>query len=136
MGTWGTGNFENDDAADFVCDFADGGIEAVRSALEEVLKADDYLDAYVATTAVAAAEFVSAANGDDSGLSEDAKKVFTSFAGDKSALAGLKPQAHQALLRVLADNSELIELWEEDGVESEDCVAAKEALENLRQRVA
>ena len=137
MGTWGTGNFENDDAADFVYDFKDGGVEAVRKALSEAINADDdYLDAYLATTATAAAEFVAAANGDESGLSDEAKEAYASFSGDKASLAGLKAQAHQAMMRILGDNSELIELWEEDGADSDDCKAAKAALNGLLARVA
>ena len=76
MGTWGSGNFENDDAADFVYDFKDQGVDAVRAALEEALNASDYLDAHIATAATAAAEFVAAAaNADDANLSDEAKSV-------------------------------------------------------------
>ncbi len=136
MGAWGTGNFENDDAADFVYDFKERGLEAVREALAEALEVGDYLDAYVATTATAAAEFVSAAAGDASGLSEEAREVFGAFSGDKGALAALKPEAARAMANVVGEKSELIELWEEDGVDTEDCKAAKSALNGLLARVS
>ena len=48
----------------------------------------------------------------------------------------MKPQAHKAMTRILGANSELIELWEEDGVDGDDAVAAKAALEGLQSRVA
>ena len=116
--------------------FEDRGLAAVSEALQEVVDADGYLDAYLATTASAAAEFVAAANGDATGLSEEAQKAYAAFAGDKAALAAAKPLAHQAMSRILGPNSELIELWEEDGPDTDDCKAAKAALAALQGRVA
>ncbi len=136
MGAWGFGSFDNDDAADFVYDFEESGVDAVRDALTVAAEADDYLDAPEASLAVAAAEFICAANGDAKGLSESAQEALDKFGGDRAALAQLKALAARAVARVLAPESELIELWTEDGVDAADRDGALSNLKELQVRVA
>lgn len=62
MGAWGTGAFDNDDAADFAGDLndADPGERPglIREALEAAADNDDYLAASTASAAIAAAAVV------------------------------------------------------------------------------
>jgi hypothetical protein len=62
MGTWGTGPFDNDDAADFCGDLdhldAPGRIKAIHGALEEAAQETGYLEADLGSIAVAAAALV------------------------------------------------------------------------------
>ena len=63
MGAWGTGNFQNDDALDWLGELGD--FDTVRAALRVVADApaDAHLDAPVCCAALAAAEVVAAAKG-------------------------------------------------------------------------
>ena len=115
MGTWGIGSFENDDAADFMIDLLDSGdLSLIREVLDNVLTSTEYVEAPDATLAIVAAEIVAAARGrptlaaqQEEGLADWLARVRPST--DASLLA----QARDALTRILAENSELHELWEE-----------------------
>ncbi|MFI0824560.1 DUF4259 domain-containing protein [Streptomyces roseolus] len=119
MGTWDIGPFDNDTAADFsyTVDEAGAGKKAdvLRAAFREVTgTGDDYLDADLSVEAVAAAALVAA-------QCPGGEPVTTSY-GPKEPLGalpvGLRAEAVAALDRVLAEPSELLELWEEsDGEE-------------------
>ncbi|MFI1824889.1 DUF4259 domain-containing protein [Streptomyces sp. NPDC020412] len=120
MGTWDTGPFDNDSAADFagrLDDAAPGEREAiVRSTLIRALEvaAPDFLDSHEGDQAVAAAALVAA-------QCPDGETVNPNY-GPKQPLPvfgpGLRPLAVRALDRVVEDGSELVELWEgEDAVE-------------------
>lgn len=115
MGTWGIGSFENDDAADFMIDLLDSGdLSLVREVLDNVLTSTEYVEAPDATLAIVAAEIVAAARGRSTLAAQQEE-------GLADWLARLRPpvdddllrQARDALTRVLAENSELRELWEE-----------------------
>jgi hypothetical protein len=56
MGAWGTGVFENDDAADFVGDIIEGnGLSPIETAIDRVLQVKQgYLEAPEASQALAA----------------------------------------------------------------------------------
>lgn len=114
MGTWGLGAFENDMALDWLAELDEGGVDAVRQALEQASEfdVDDYLDSDEATPAIAAAELVAAA------LSGKAQRVAASHrAWPKKHRASLKSKdaalAAAAVRRALGDNSELAALWDE-----------------------
>lgn len=113
MGAWGPGSFENDDALDWLADLVDGGgMDVVQGAFDMVVDGE-YLEAPEAASALAAAEVVAALAGrpvDD--LPEDAAEWVAAKArhpGDR-----LVRRARAVVQRVRAD-SELKELWEEDG---------------------
>ncbi|MFF9341796.1 DUF4259 domain-containing protein [Streptomyces sp. NPDC014773] len=118
MGTWDIGPFDNDTAADFsyTVDEAGAGKKAdvLRAAFREVTgTGDDYLDADLSVEAVAAAALVAA-------QCPGGEPVTTSY-GPKEPLGELpvelRAEAVAALDRVLAEPSELLELWEESGGE-------------------
>ena len=56
MGAWGSGPFDNDDAADFSEDFDDASAadrpELIRAALQDVVGVVDYLDVDAANVAI------------------------------------------------------------------------------------
>ena len=111
MGAWGTGPFDNDDAADFATSLdhlqPDLRVGAIRDALTDALEQTGYLDRDVGGAAVAAAALVAAQG--DKGLPIDCihgpKQLIPEVPGD------LRPIAALALRRVLGECSELNELW-------------------------
>ncbi|MFF2010291.1 DUF4259 domain-containing protein [Streptomyces sp. NPDC058195] len=115
MGTWDTGHFDNDSAADFSWK-VDEAPEAEREAvLREVLtfaaETSDYLDSDDGAFAVAAAALVAS-------QCPGGEAVTTAY-GPKKPLPVLTPElrplAVRALDGVLGENSELHELWDESG---------------------
>lgn len=115
MGTWGTGSFENDDAADFMIDVLDSGdLSLIREALDNVLTSTEYVEAPDATLAIVAAEIVAAARGRPTLAAQQEEGLADWLAHVRPAIdADLVRQARDALARILAENSELRELWEE-----------------------
>ncbi|MER7706696.1 DUF4259 domain-containing protein [Kitasatospora sp. NPDC097605] len=115
MGTWDIGHFDNDTAADF-----SGTLDETPAAEREALVrrvlalaadtgAEDYLDCYEAAQAVAAAALVAS-------QCPDGEPVTTSYGPDEplpAFPADLRPLAAAALDRIVADESELAELWDE-----------------------
>ncbi|WP_189157400.1 DUF4259 domain-containing protein [Lentzea pudingi] len=111
MGTWDIGHFDNDTAADF-SGHLDDALESetlVRSALTDAIESAEYLDSYEACKALASAALIAAQlpGGAPITTSYAPKKPLPVFSPD------LRPLAVQALDRVVAPNSELLELWEE-----------------------
>ncbi len=135
MGTWGTGSFDNDDAADFIYDVEQRGASVVKTALQKAANANGSLDAWDGAVAVAAAEFVVAGLGHADGLDESAREVFATFEGRENELAALAPEARLAVSRVMAKGSELKELWEEDSVDPDDTQAFLASMERLTLRL-
>lgn len=113
MSAWGTGPFDNDDAADFAASLDDLEPEkrpdAIREVLAEAADESDYLERDTGGAAVAAAALVAAQH-------PDGEPVDSAY-GPKQSVPDLpdelRPIAVQALTRVLADDSELTELWTE-----------------------
>ncbi|WP_328679107.1 DUF4259 domain-containing protein [Streptomyces sp. NBC_00343] len=111
MGTWDTGPFDNDTAADWCGDLDDASPDArqglVRDTLARAADTVDLLDARVGDEAVAGAALVAA----QCPGGEPAHPV---YGPDEPLpdLTGLRALALQALDRVLTEPSELLELWE------------------------
>ncbi|MEV6755338.1 DUF4259 domain-containing protein [Streptomyces sp. NPDC051214] len=128
MGTWDVGPFDNDTAADFCGDLDDAPAEdrlgLVRAALSIGAAADDEaeLDASVAETAVAAAALVAA-------QCPGGEPVDPVYGPEQPIpdLLSLRGPALQALDRVLAEGSELRDLWEQSDGEP-----WREGVEGLR----
>ncbi len=134
MGTWDVGSFDNDDAADWAFELEEcGDLSVIENAIASALDAgEDYLEAPAATVAIAAVETLARLQG---------------FWGERSAYTeavdawvervklpvppALAAQAVQALDRILGEQSELRELWEE----SEEFDAWKATVAELRSRV-
>jgi hypothetical protein len=113
MGAWGSGPFENDDAADWRYLLLDGGgPEVVAGALRAVV-GGSAPDLPEASRAAAAAAVVGAGLGlADLELPDDLREWLA--ATDPSAWPPLAPEAVRALDRVLTQ-SELRDLWSEAG---------------------
>lgn len=115
MGAWGMGPFDNDMAADFAGDLDElsesDRVVAIREALTEAAAATDYLDADAGSIAVAAAALVAAQrpSGEPVDSAYGPQEPIPPLSDDLRALAG------EALTRVLDDDSELAEVWDESG---------------------
>ncbi|WP_331773308.1 DUF4259 domain-containing protein (plasmid) [Embleya sp. NBC_00888] len=115
MGSWDIGPFDNDMGADFA-DTLDEAPETereniVRAALTSTIATRGYLDAFEGTEAVAAAALIAAQcpGGAPITSSHGPKKSIPPLSFDLRALA------IDALDRVLAEDSELADLWDETG---------------------
>lgn len=133
MGAWGSGNFQNDTALDWVYAFDSEGAEAVRAAVEAALR-PGYLDADVACTALAACEVVAASAG--AGLADDAPgDVLDSLArhGADVRQADLAAACQRIVILAGSETSELHELW--DDAAPEDREGFRAALTGLQKRL-
>lgn len=116
MGAWAEGSFGNDDALDWVEEFSAAGVPAITDAFDTapapVLEAPD------GSRIIAAAEVVAAAHGSPSpDLPEDARERVMAMRTEITKVPGLRQRAIQAVDRVVADSSELRQLWEEGDAE-------------------
>ncbi|MGX1222792.1 DUF4259 domain-containing protein [Streptomyces ambofaciens] len=129
MGTWDTHPFDNDTAADFANDLDDADMlereTLIRRALMRAADSKDYLEAPEAEEAVAAAALVAA---QCSGI-ELASPSYGPEEPIPTLPADLRSLAVKSLDRVLADESELAELWKE----SEGGRAWERSIGQLRQ---
>ncbi|MFE4329873.1 DUF4259 domain-containing protein [Streptomyces sp. NPDC056831] len=117
MGTWDTGHFDNDTAADFSGDLDDAPeaerAAVIRNALNLVIATTDYLDSDEGAVAVAAAALVGS-------QCPGGEAITTPYGPDRPLPvlpADLRPLAVKALDRVLGESSELRELWDDAGDE-------------------
>ncbi|NTW39790.1 MAG: DUF4259 domain-containing protein [Cellulomonadaceae bacterium] len=116
MGAWGTGIFDNDDAADWAYGLADGGIAYLEESLDVVTP--NYLEIGEGTGALAAAETVArmlGRGGTSSAYSEDVDAWVATQTDPPPA--SLVEAALAAVDRVGGEESELAELWAESGDE-------------------
>jgi hypothetical protein len=131
MGAWGSGHFENDDALDWLAEFEAEGLQAAGGAIADVLSLEgEYLEAPTASRALAAAEVIAAASGNQAqGLPDPVLSWLSSHPLTRST--ELLMNAATAVRRVLAE-SELRDLWfeGESGAEWEASVNA--LLQRLR----
>lgn len=123
MGAWSASNFGNDDAADLVGDVVEGGgVERIDAALAtaEGTAAGEDLEAPDGSEALAAAELVAAAAGVPVADEPDAEDAIEWAGGAAEiATADRVASAIAATRRVLAERSELRELWDEAGEDAE-----------------
>lgn len=136
MGTWDTGAFDNDDAADFGGDLDEADPadrpQLIREALEVAADAPGYLEAPQACRAIGAAAIV--ASQQPGGPEVDAA-YGPEFLIENPAIElppDLADLAQRALRRILADGSEWRDLWE--GPDQLDAAVA--ALGPLRDALA
>jgi hypothetical protein len=133
MGAWGHRAFDNDTANDWASDFAESDdLSLVESALAQVEEVgDDYLDQDVACCALAACEVLTRRRGNYGYKNAYTKKVDAWVAAHSTAPSpaqGLR--ATGVIDRILGENSELRELWDETG-ETE----WHDGVRDLRQRL-
>ncbi|MFF8770638.1 DUF4259 domain-containing protein [Kitasatospora sp. NPDC015120] len=134
MGTWDIGHFDNDTAADFSGTLDEAALEEREGLVRRVLTvvadtgAEDYLDSDEAAEALAAAALVAA-------QCPGGEPVTTAYGPDEplpTFPADLRPLAVEALDRIVADESELAELWDE----TEESAAWRRAVKDLRAVLA
>lgn len=115
MGAWGTGSFENDDAADWVGELGTLTPEGLTKILMQAADDPAYLEAPAASAAVVAGEVVAALNG---AAAEGAPAAISDWA--KKHPQALTPELKALAIRTLERvrrNSELKDLWmEADGL--------------------
>jgi hypothetical protein len=134
MGTWSVDSFGNDDAADWAYELEEAeDLGPIEAAIEGVLAVgDEYLEAPEAAIALAAAEVLARLCG-----KPGEKNSYTEAADKWVARIQVKPpvelidKAQAAIARILAEDSELKELWQE----SDEYDAWLASIEGLRARV-
>ncbi len=125
MGAWGTGSFENDDAAGWLAKLSTIAPDDLTQIFIQAADNPGYLEAPIASVVVAAAEVIAALNG--SPAPEARAEIVRWTTNQQASTAGLKALALRALERV-RKNSELKDLWlEADGLN--DWIAAIQDLQ-------
>ena len=135
MGAWSHESFGNDTACDWAGDLQEGDdLAPVEAALDAVLEVgDDYLESPEACEAIAAAEVVARLQGHFG-----VRDAYSESLDDWVARVALVPspelaaKARRALDRILAEPSELVELWE-DG---DDGGQWRASVNELKSRIA
>ena len=111
MGAWGIGNFDNDDAADWLYELGESqGAEILVAALEQATS-EGYLEAPECLVALAAAEIVAALLGKSSNTLPDEVREWVA-ANDIEVDHNLLSLARAAVKRIKED-SELRELFQD-----------------------
>ena len=134
MGAWDHTTFGNDDACDWGGDLsASEDLSFVEETLDAVIDTgDEYLEAPESSQAIAAAEVVARLQGHYGIRNAYTESVDGWVAAHPQTVpAALAQKAHAALDRILAQPSELLELWEE----SEDFETWKGTVTELRSRI-
>ena len=134
MGAWGVGVFENDTACDFAADVAEGeDFTALDNALDRVLAAEGKrLQVSDAEEGLAAADIVARLKGNPG-----ARTAYTAAIDAWVARVKLVPtqatidKARRSIVRILAEPSELLELWQE----TKDFDLWKRAVEDVSGRL-
>jgi hypothetical protein len=118
MGTWDYGPFDSDKAADWCGDVNDAAAEErpalIRKALMSAIGNDGYLDSDEAAEAIAAAAIVAAQRGGPPITSPYAPD-FLLEGGTVEIADDMPSLAVRALDRVVAEESEWRDLWEDSG---------------------
>jgi hypothetical protein len=133
MGAWGFDSFENDTACDWTGELEDADdLTPVHEALDGVLENDeDFLDSDDACNAIAACEVIArlkAKGGQRDAYTESVDRWVESHPTRPDA--DLVAKGNAALDRILAEDSELRELWEES-----DFDAWMKCMNDLRRRM-
>lgn len=130
MGAWSHEPFGNDDANDWAYGLESiEDLSLIEEAIDSALEANDYLESPEASEAIAAIEVLAKLLGKGTQRDSYTEKVdewveSISIKPDSAVLA----KANRTLERILGENSELRELWEEAG--AEEWLASIHALQN------
>lgn len=117
MGTWSEEVFGNDTACDWVGGFIDNpGLEVVEASIQNVLRTDGYVGSDEACECLAACEVIARLQG-SWGLRDDNSKDLDEWIDANPMVVpdALKSAADSAITRILDMNSELREMWDQDG---------------------
>lgn len=114
MGAWGTGIFDNDDAADWGHDLESSGASAVLSTLHRARTAE-YLEVDIGSSALAAADTVARLHSGGGERTSYAEAVTTWVEANPDLdYHEWLPLARTVVVRVVdTESSELFELWRE-----------------------
>jgi hypothetical protein len=113
VGAWGVGNFDNDDAADWVYELEESNDTSVLVATLGEATEGGYLESPVGCEALAAAEVVAALLGNAGKALPDGVRKWVAV-NDVEVGHDLLALARAAVARVAkAEDSELRELWQE-----------------------
>ncbi|MDX2850611.1 DUF4259 domain-containing protein [Streptomyces sp. PA03-3a] len=106
MGTWATGPFDNDTAADFACALDDAKPEEREALIRGVLTRTVHAAGYLAEAeeAVAAAALIAA-------QCPGGEPVATSYGPETTFPSNLRTLADEALARIVSDESGLSSNW-------------------------
>jgi hypothetical protein len=119
VGTWDTGPFDNDTAADWCGDLDEAGpaqrVSMIRGALTAVVDEDGYLDSDLAVEAIAAAAIVASQCPGGPSIDSPYAPDFVATGTALSLPDDLPQLALQALDRIVGDESEWRVLWEDSG---------------------
>ena len=133
MGAWAEDAFGNDTACDWAGDFARSpSLESVVETLNEVINGE-YIESDEGTEALVACEVVARLKGNwgvKNAYSEEVDKWVSSV--NIEVITDLVELAIKAIKAILSDESELKELWNEDGVNEK----WKLAMDDLLERVS
>ncbi len=116
MGAWAEDAFGNDTACDWAGDFAeDPNLDIIATAIEQVIEAD-YIDSDIASECLVACEIVARLNGNWGERSAYSESIDVWVESSKiKPSENLISNAKIAITKILGENSELQELWDEDG---------------------
>lgn len=127
MGAWGSGPFDNDDAADWSGELNDAEpgerVEMIRAALTRAAQEDDYVELDTAHVAIAAAAVVAAQRPEGTPVESVYAPEFLTGGEDLDLPEEFTELAIRALDRVVSDESEWREQWE-DADELSEALAA------------
>jgi hypothetical protein len=114
MGAWAVGVFDNDDAADWMSELANAnGSNVLSGAIDAVTSAGDYLELPEGSRLLCACEVIAALGSQPAtNLPDEVLQWVKSH--EALDIAALIPVALQAIDRVLGENSELNQLWQEN----------------------
>ncbi|MFC4148000.1 DUF4259 domain-containing protein [Micromonospora mangrovi] len=117
MGTWDSGPFDNDTAADWCGDLDDADVAKrpvlVREALNRAAGEDGYLNADIACEAIAAAAIVAAQQPGGQPITSPYAPDFLLNGGRLDLPDDLAVLAVRALDRIMAADSEWRDLWQD-----------------------
>ncbi|MEU5950230.1 DUF4259 domain-containing protein [Micromonospora sp. NPDC047465] len=117
MGTWDSGPFDNDTAADWCGDLDDADVAKrpvlIREALSRAAGEDGYLDADIACEAIAAAAIVAAQQPGGQPITSPYAPDFLRDGGRLNLPDDLTVLAVRALDRIMAADSEWRDLWQD-----------------------
>lgn len=133
MGAWSEETFGNDTACDWIEDFLNNPTaDMLNQTLDLILEENDYLESDTACEALAACEVIARLKGSwglrdayseklDQWIEQNPQKVSSQLAA----------KAEKAIAKIMDENSELPELWDEGGRNN----AWHNKIEDLMQRV-
>jgi len=131
VGTWDSGPFDNDTAADWCGDLDDADPAdrptLIRATLIRAADEDDYLDSSDACEAIAAAAIVAAQLPGGQPITSAYAPDFLLDGGSFHLPDELAALAVDAIDRILADDSEWLDLWQDAAG-----IAANAAFDNIR----